>query len=71
MKSLAVSRAPFVAQMVKNPPAMKETWVQSLGWEDTLEKDMETHFSILTWRIAMDRGVWLATVHWLQTVGYD
>ena len=65
MKSLAVSRASFVAQMVKNPPAMKETWIQLLGWEDTLEKDMETHFSILTWRIAMDRGVWLATIHWV------
>ena len=63
MKSLTISRASLMAQMVKNPPAMKETWVQSLGWEDTLEKDMATHSSVLTWRITMDRGVWLSTVH--------
>ena len=41
----------LVAQMVKNLPAMKETWVQSLGQEDTLEKGMATHSSILAWRI--------------------
>ena len=40
-------RASLVAQMVKNPPAMKETGVQSLGWEDPLEKEMATHSSIL------------------------
>ena len=40
-----------MAQMVKNPPAMLETWVQSLGWEDALEKGMATHSSILVWRI--------------------
>ena len=43
--------ASLVAQMVKNLPAMQETWVQSLGWEDTLEKAMATHSSILAWRI--------------------
>ena len=43
--------ASLVAQMVKNPPAMQETWVQSLGWEDPLEKEMATHSSILAWRI--------------------
>ena len=37
--------------MVKNLPAMRETWVRSLGWEDHVEKGMATHFSILTWRI--------------------
>ena len=37
--------------MVKNPPAMQETWVQSLGWEDPLEKRMANHSSILAWRI--------------------
>ena len=37
--------------MVKNPPAMWETWVQSLNWEDLLEKEKATHFSILAWRI--------------------
>ena len=49
--------------MVKNPPAMQETWVQSLGWEDPLEEGMVTHSSILAWRILMDGGVWRATVH--------
>ena len=44
-------------------PAMWETWVQSLGWEDPLEEGMATHSSILTWRIPMDRGAWWATVH--------
>ena len=37
--------------MVKNPPAMWETWVQSLGWEELLEKGVATHSSILAWRI--------------------
>jgi len=41
--------------MVKNPPAVQETWVQSLGWEDRLDKEMETYSSILAWRIPMDR----------------
>ena len=53
----------LVAQTVKNKPAVWETWVLSLGWEDPLEKDMATHFSILAWRIPMDRRVWWATVH--------
>ena len=52
----------LVAQMVKNPPAMLETWVQSLGWEDPLEKDMATHSSILAWRIPMGRGAWRTAV---------
>ena len=43
--------ASLVAQLVKNPPAMRETWVQSLGWEDPLEKGMATHPSILAWGI--------------------
>ena len=43
--------ASLVAQMVKNPPVMWETWVGSLGWEDPLEKRMATHSSILAWRI--------------------
>ena len=49
--------------MVKNPLAMWETWVQFLGWEDPLEEGMETHSSILAWRISMDRGNWWVTVH--------
>ena len=40
-----------MAQMVKNPPAMQETWIQFLGLEDALEKGMATHSSILAWRI--------------------
>ena len=47
----------------KNPPAMWETWVRSLGGEDPLEEDMATHSSILAWRIPMDRGAWWATVY--------
>ena len=43
--------ASLVAQLVKNHPTMRETWVQSLGWEDPLEKGMATHSSILDWRI--------------------
>jgi len=39
------------AQLVKNLPAMQETWVRSLGWEDPLEEGMATHSSILAWRI--------------------
>ena len=48
--------------MIKNPPAMQETWVQSLRWEDPLEEGMATHSSILAWRIPMDRRAWQATV---------
>ena len=43
--------ASLVAQLVKNQPAMWETWVQSLGWEDPLEKEKATHSSILAWTI--------------------
>ena len=47
----AVQWASLVAQMVKNQPAIQETWVQSLGWENPLEKRMATHSSIFAWRI--------------------
>ena len=43
--------ASLTAQVVKNPPAIQETLVQFLGWEDPLEESMETHFSILSWEI--------------------
>ena len=43
--------ASLVVRVVKNPPAMKETWVQVLGWEDPLEMEKVTHSSILAWRI--------------------
>ena len=46
----------------KNPPAIQETWVRSLGWEDSLEEGTATHSSFLAWRITMDRGAWRATV---------
>jgi len=49
--------------MVKNLPAMWETWVRSLGWEDSLEEGMATHSSVLVWRIPMDRGAGQTTVH--------
>ena len=52
-----------MAQTVKHLPAMRETWVQSLGQEDPLEEGMGTHPSILAWRIPMDRGAWKAAVH--------
>ena len=53
----------LVAQTVKNPPAMGETWVQSLGWEDPLEEVTATHSSILALRIPMDRGASHAIFH--------
>ena len=53
-----------MAQMVKNLPAMQETWVQSLGWEDPLEKEVATHSSILAWRIP-----WTEEPDWLQSLG--
>ena len=51
IKSSSLERDSLVAQMVKNLPAMQETWVQSLGQEDPLEKEMATHSSIRAWRI--------------------
>ena len=53
----------MVAQLVKNLPAMQETWVRSLGWEHPLEQGMATHCSILAWRIPVDRGAKYPTVH--------
>ena len=53
--------ASLVAQLVKNPLAVRETWVQSLGWEDPLEKGVATHSDILAWRIPVDRGAWRMT----------
>ena len=53
-----------MAQLVKNPPAMQETWVWSLGWEDPLEKRMATHSSILAWRIP-----WTEEPGGLQSMG--
>ena len=50
-EDLTLKGAPFVAQLIKNPPAMWETWVWPLGWEDPLEKGKATHSIILAWRI--------------------
>ena len=50
---LQYSWASLVAQMVKNLPAVWETWVRSLGWEDPVEEGMATHLSILAWRIPL------------------
>ena len=47
----------------KESPAMRETWVRSLGWEDPLEEGVATRSSILAWRIRMDKRAWGATVH--------
>ena len=48
--------------MIKNLPAMRETWFHSLGWEDPLKEGMASHSSILAWRIPMDRGAWRAAI---------
>ena len=53
----------LVAQIVKNLPAMLETWVRSLGWVDPLEEGMTIDSNIFAWRILMERGAWQATVH--------
>ena len=53
--SIRYKWASLVTQIIKNPPAMPETRVQSLGWEDPLEKGMATYSSILAWRISMDK----------------
>ena len=52
----------MVAQMVKNLPAVLETWDQSLSWKDPLKEGIATHSSILAWRIPIDREAWQATV---------
>ena len=61
----------LVAQMVKNPPAMRETWVQSLGWGDPLEKGMATHSSILAWRIPWTGEPGGLQSMWSQRDGHD
>ena len=66
------SWASLMAQMVKNPSAIWETWVQSLGWEDSLKEGMVTHSGFLAWRIPMNRGAWWAAAHGVaKRVGHD
>ena len=60
---LQYSWASLVAQTIKNLPAMRETSVRSLGWEDPLEEGMATHSNIFAWRIPMDKGAWWTIVH--------
>ena len=64
-------RASLVAQMVKNPLAMQETWLQSLGQGDPLEKGMETHSSILAWRIPWTKEPGRLQSMGSQRVGHD
>ena len=59
---LAIIVCAVVAQLVKNRPAIRESWVWSLGWEDPLEEGMAAQSRILAWGIPMDRGAWRATV---------
>ena len=60
-----------MAQTVKNLPATQETWVQSLGWEDPLEKEMATHSSILAWRIPWTEDPGRLQSMGSQRVGHD
>ena len=68
---LLYSWASLVAQMVKNPPAMWETWVPSLGWEDPLKKGMATHSSLLAWRISWTEESGGLQSMGLQRAGHD
>ena len=67
----ALLGASLAAQMVKNPPAMKETLIRFLGWKDSLEKGMATHSSILAWRISVDREARQATLHGVTKNQHD
>ena len=58
---------PSLVHLVKNPPAMWETWVRSLVWEYPLEEGMATHSSVLAWRIPMDKEVWWVIGHEVGT----
>ena len=60
---LLVTQQIIDKSVVQNLPAVQETQVRSLDWEDPLEKEMATHSSNLAWRIPMNRGAWWATVH--------
>jgi len=61
----------LVAQRLKRLPAMRETWIRSLGWEDPLEKEMATHYSILAWRIPWTEEPGGLQSTGLQRVGHD
>ena len=61
----------MVAQMVESLPARWEIWVQSLGWEEPLEKEMASHFSILAWKIPWSEEPGGLQSMGLQRVGHD
>ena len=69
--TLQYSWASLVAQTVKNLPAIRKTWVQSLGWEDPLEKEMATHSSILAWRIPWTEEPGRLQSTGSQRIGHD
>ena len=62
---------PTVAQCIKNPPAMQETWIQYLGWEDSLEEEMATHSSLLAWKISWTEELGRLQSMGLPRVGHD
>ena len=66
-----IPRTSLVAQMVKHLPTMQETWVQSLGWEDPLEKERATHSSTLAWEIPWMEDPGRLQSMGLQRVGHD
>ena len=66
---LQYSWASLVAQLVKNPPAVQETWVRSLSWEDPLEKEMATHSNVLAWRTPWSRTL-LSDFHFHFQIRY-
>ena len=66
-----MTKASLVAQTVKRLPALRETWIQSLGWEDTLEKEMETHSSTLAWKIPWTEEPGRLQSMGSQRVGHD
>ena len=69
--SLSGKSTSLVTQMVKRLPTMRETWVQSLGWEDLLEKEMATHSSILAWKILWTEEPGRQQSMGSQRVGHD
>ena len=71
IESYEVDWATLGAQMVKNPPAMQETWVRSLGQEDPLKREMTTHSSILAWEIPWTEELGRLQSMGSQRVGHD
>ena len=71
LKTITLFSLPLVAQRVKNLPAMQETWVRSLGWEDPLEEEMATHSSILAWEIPRTEEPGGLQSTGLQRFGHD